>query len=119
MAAVGQAVQKAKRRADVVVVLSNLEQSEVEALAQTVPGIDAIVGVHRGGQRTPIALPGAEGQVVFHAAGLQGQYLGVLTLHLDGQGQVQSFEGRSLALTDDYADDPDIVRIIREYATKP
>jgi 2',3'-cyclic-nucleotide 2'-phosphodiesterase (5'-nucleotidase family) len=119
LAAVGQAVQEARRRADIVVVLSNLEQSEVEALAQTVPGIDAIVGVYRGGQLGPVALPGAEGQVAFQASGRQGEYLGVLTLHLDAQGQVTSFEGRPLALTDAYADDPEMLQLMREYAREP
>jgi 2',3'-cyclic-nucleotide 2'-phosphodiesterase (5'-nucleotidase family) len=119
LAAVGQAVKEAQRRADVVVVLSNLEQSEVEALAQTIPGIDVIIGVYRGGQLAPIALPGAEGQVVFQASGRQGERLGVLTLHLDARGQVTSFEGRPLTLTDAYADDPEILQLIREYASDP
>jgi 5'-nucleotidase/UDP-sugar diphosphatase len=119
LTAVGQAVKEAQRRADVVVVLSNLEQSEVEALVQAVPGIDAIIGVYRGGQLAPVALTGAEGQVVFQASGRQGEHLGVLTLHLDAQGQVTGFEGRPLALTDAYADDPEMLQLMREYASEP
>ena len=119
LAAVGQAVKEAQRRADVVVVLSNLEQSEVEALAQMVPGIDAIIGVYRGGQLGPVALPGVEGEVVFQASGTRGEYLGVLTLHLDAQGKVVSFEGRPLALSDAYTDDPEMLQLFREYATEP
>ena len=115
----GRAVQDAQRRADVIIVLSNLKRSQVEALAQTVPGIDAIVGSNWVREQTPVALPGAEGQVVFHASGSQGKYLGVLTLHLNAQGQVTSFDGRSLALTSDYADDPEMVQLMREYATDP
>lgn len=119
LAAVGQAVEKARKRADVVLVLSNLERLEAEALALTVPGIDAIIGVYRGGQRTPIALPGVEGEVAFQASGLQGEYLGVLTLHLDARGQVTGFEGRPLALTDAYADDLEMLQLIRQYAADP
>ena len=114
LAAVDQAVQKAKRRADVVVVLSNLQQSEVEALAQAVPGIEAIVGVHRGGQRTPVVLPGAEGEVVLHSSGTEGKYLGVLNLQLDAQGRVTGFDGHALSLTDFYPDDPAMVELIRD-----
>ncbi len=117
--AVSGAVEKARKRADVVLVLSNLEKSEAEALAQEVPGIDAIIGLQRGGQPTPAALPGAEGQVVLHASGLRGQYLGVLTLHLDARGQVTGFEGHPLALTDAYADDPEMLQLIREHASDP
>ena len=117
LAAVGQAVQEARKQADVVVVLSNLERTQVEALAQAVPGIDAIVGVYRGGQRTAVALPGVEGEVAFQASGRQGEYVGVLTLHLDAQGQVTGFEGHFLALTDAYADDPEMIQLIRQYAS--
>jgi 5'-nucleotidase/UDP-sugar diphosphatase len=119
LTAVGQAVKEAQRRADIIVVLSSLERSEVEALAQTIPGIDAIVGVYRGGQLAPVALPGAEGEVVFQASGRQGEYLGVLTLHLDARGQVTGFEGRPLALTDAYADDSEILELMHEYASRP
>ena len=119
LATVGQTVMEAQRRADVVVVLSNLERSEAETLAQKVPGIDAIIGVYRGSPRAPVAYPGAEGQVVLHASGTRGEYLGVLTLHLDAQGQVTSFEGRSVALTPAYADDPEMVQLMRDHATKP
>jgi 2',3'-cyclic-nucleotide 2'-phosphodiesterase (5'-nucleotidase family) len=115
---VAQAVRKAKRRADVILVLSNLERSESEVLAQTVPGIDAIIGVYGGAQRTPVALPGAEGQVVLHASGSRGEHLGVLTLHLDARGQVTDFEGRPLALTPGYADAPEIIELTREYAAQ-
>lgn len=117
--AASQIVNKARKEADIVILLSNLERSETEALAQAVPGIDAIVGVYGGGQRDPVAIPGAEGQVVFQASDTLGEYLGVLTLHFDAQGEVKSFEGRSLALTDHYADDPQMVELFRRYASRP
>jgi len=119
VAAVAQSVKKVQRRADVILVLSNLERSQAEALAQAVPGIDAIIGIYRGLPINPVSVPGAEGEVVLHASGRQGQYLGVLTLHLDAQGQVTGYEGRPVALTDAYADDAEIVRLIREHADKP
>ena len=43
----------------------------------------------------------------------------MLTLHLDAQGKVVSFEGRPVALTDAYADDPEMLRLIREHAAEP
>jgi 5'-nucleotidase len=115
--AIGQAVDEARKRADIIILLANLKRSQAEALAQAVPGIDAIIGVYRGGQRTPVTIPGTEGEVVLHASGIQGEYLGVLTVHFDAQGQVMSFEGRSLALTDHYADDPQMAELIRRYAS--
>ena len=117
IAAVSQIVGNARKQADIVILLANLGKSQAEALALAVPGIDAIIGVYQDGQRDPIAIPGAEGQVVLHASGTQGEYLDMLTLHIDAQGQVTDFEGSSLALTDRYADDPQIVEIFRRYAS--
>ncbi|MBN1937376.1 MAG: hypothetical protein JW934_22155 [Anaerolineae bacterium] len=119
VAGVRQAVGEAAKSADIVILLSNLKRSETEALAQAVPGIDVIIGIYEGGQRDPVAIPGAEGQVVLQASGILGEYLGLLTLHFDEHGEVKSFEGRSLALTDRYEDDPQIVELFRRYASKP
>lgn len=119
IAAVGRAVDEAGKQADIIILLSNVDRSVAKALAQGVPGIDAIIGLSGGGQLDPVAIPGAEGQVVLHASGVQGEYLGMLTLFFDAQGQVTSFEGRLLALTDRYPDDPQVVEIIRRYASKP
>ena len=116
---VRRAVEEVQQSADVVLVLSSLESSEIEALVQTVPGIDAIIGVYKGGQRNPVSVPGVETQAVLHASGMLGEYLGVLTLHLDAQGQVTGFEGRSVALTDAYTDDPEMLQLMREHAVTP
>lgn len=118
IAAVGAAVAKAGKQADIVILLSNVDRASAEALALAVPGIDAIVGLYDGEQREPVALPGTEGQVILHASAAQGQYLGVLTLRFDEQGQVTDFVGRLLALTDRYADDPQIVEIFHRYASQ-
>jgi 2',3'-cyclic-nucleotide 2'-phosphodiesterase (5'-nucleotidase family) len=117
IAAVKRAVKRASRRADVVVLLSPLQSSATEALVKAIPGIDVVIG--RGMQFRPVALPGAEGEVPFHASGTEGKYLGVLTLQLDAEGQVTGFDGRALALTEHYADDPEMVELIREHARNP
>jgi 5'-nucleotidase / UDP-sugar diphosphatase len=116
--AVAQAVDEARKSAEVVIVLSDLERSAAEALALAVPGIDAIIGIQGGNQREPVAIPGVDGEVVLHASGMMGEYLGVLTLHLNEQGEVTGFEGQSLALTDRYADDPEMVEIFRRHAAR-
>jgi 2',3'-cyclic-nucleotide 2'-phosphodiesterase (5'-nucleotidase family) len=119
IAAVKRAVRRASRRADIVVLLSTLERSAIETVAQAVPEIDAIVGVDRGTQLQPVALIGAGGDVVLHASGTEGKYLGVLELHLDAEGRVTDFDGRAIALTEFYGDDPGIVALIREHAAMP
>jgi 2',3'-cyclic-nucleotide 2'-phosphodiesterase (5'-nucleotidase family) len=119
IAAVKRAVRRAGRRSDVVLLLSTLQRSAAETLAEAVPGIDAIIGVDRGMLLQPVALPGADGEVVLQASGTEGKYLGVLTLHLDAQGQVTGFDGHVISLTDRYGDDPEIVELIREHARNP
>jgi len=106
-------------QAEVVIVLSNLDQTTNEALAQQVPGIDAIIGMAGGRQMDPKALAGPEGQVILHASYVQGEYLGFLTVGFDAQGRVAQFSGRALPLDPSYADDPEVAAMMRSYGVKP
>lgn len=117
IAAVERAARRAGRRADIVVLLSTMDRSSLETIAQSVPEVDVIIG--RGLQLRPVAVPGVEGEVVFQASGSEGKYLGLLTLQLDAQGRVTDFAGRATSLTEHYPDDPDIVELIREHARNP
>ena len=118
--AVQRAVAEVQGRAQVIIVLSNLTTAENVALARTVPGIDVILGGRdAGGGQRPTEVSGPAGRVILHAAGRQGQYLGVLKLHLDRQGQVVSYQGSALLLTADFADDPVIVQLLKQYGVQP
>jgi 2',3'-cyclic-nucleotide 2'-phosphodiesterase/3'-nucleotidase len=118
IAVIRRTVRQARRRADVVVLLSALARSAAETLAQEVPGIDVMIGVDQGVELKPVAVPGVEGDVVLHSAGTRGEYLGLLTLQLDAEGRVTGFEGFGIALTDRYPRDPGIVELLREYAAE-
>ncbi len=102
-------------QAEVVIVLSNLDQPANEALAREVPGLDAIIGVADGRLVQPAAVQGPQGQVVLHASYVQGEYLGLLTLQLDAQGRVATFSGQALALDPQYADDPEIAAMMQTH----
>jgi 2',3'-cyclic-nucleotide 2'-phosphodiesterase (5'-nucleotidase family) len=119
VAVIARAVRQARRRADVVVLLSTLSRASVETVAQEVPGIDVIVGVDKGVQLLPVEVSGADGKVVLHAAGTRGEYLGFLRLELDAQSEVTGFEGYAIALTDRFARDPEMVELIREHVAQP
>jgi 2',3'-cyclic-nucleotide 2'-phosphodiesterase (5'-nucleotidase family) len=117
VAAVRRTVNRLRRRADVIIVLGNLDPEANASLAQEVPGIDAIIGVYRSGDMRPSTVDGPEGTVVLQASGTQGEYLGVLTLHLDAAGEVVSFDGKALALTaDQYPDDPEMSSLLLDRA---
>jgi 2',3'-cyclic-nucleotide 2'-phosphodiesterase (5'-nucleotidase family) len=120
VAAVRRTVQEVRRWADIIILLGNLDQETNIALAQEVAGLDAIVGLYQSGQIRATAVEGPEGTVVLQASGVSGEYLGVLTLHLDAAGRVASFTEQALPLQADiYADDPAMMRLMREYVTKP
>ncbi len=104
---------------EVVIVLSNLDQQSNEALARAVPGLDAIIGAAGGRPMDATAIDGPAGRVVLHAAYVQGEYLGYLTLDLDAQGRVAKFGGRALPLDPGYADDPEVAALMQSYGIKP
>ena len=112
--AVQRSVEEVRDQTDVVVVLSNLDQENNEALARRVPGIDAIIGM-KGWQTMPAAIQGDEGPVVLQGSGTLGEYLGLLTLYFDAQGRVVSFEGRGVALGPDFGMDPAMVQLMQDY----
>jgi len=117
--AIRRTLEQIQSQTDVIILLSNLEQGQNKTLAQTIPGIDAIIGAYRSIDRTPAAVTGPAGQVVLHAPGVQGEYLGTLSVGFDARGQVLSFEGSAIPLTKQYADDPDIMQMMQRYAAQP
>ena len=118
--AVRRTVKEVRDRADIIILLGNLDQEMNVSLAREVAGIDVIVGVYRSGQIRAATIDGPEGTVVLQASGIQGEYLGILSLHFDAAGRVVSFAGQALPLTaDSYADSPEMTRLMHEYATTP
>jgi len=116
IAAVRQAVDEIRDRADIIILLSNLEQTQARELARAVPDIDVIIGTYKGYQHTPVSVPGVEHEVVLHASYVLGEYLGMLQLYFDAQGRVIEFVGQALPLTEDYEDSPQMVELMQRYA---
>jgi 2',3'-cyclic-nucleotide 2'-phosphodiesterase (5'-nucleotidase family) len=117
--AVARTVGEVFDQADIIIILSNLGAQTNQTIAESVPGIDVIVGNHDGTRMQPQLVGGPDGPVVLHAAGTRGQQLGVLTVKFDAQGRVVSHDGRLVVLDDQFANDPDIVQLLREYGVGP
>lgn len=117
--AVERTVQEVRGQADVVIILSNLGVNNNRTIAESVPGIDVIIGTHDSAQIQPQLVEGPDGPVILHAAGLRGQTLGALTLNFDAQGRVLSHSGEVILLDQQYGDDPEIVQLLREYGVGP
>jgi 5'-nucleotidase/UDP-sugar diphosphatase len=75
-----------KRRADVVVLLSNLGEFEDRRLASTVDGIDVIIGSGCGGQRYQ---PLKVGKAYLLRGNIKGKSVGKVTVKLDSEGSIQ------------------------------
>jgi len=106
-------VEKALKEAEIVILLSHMGQALDEALAAQVSGIDVIIG---GKDRT-VLVPnrhGAMGPVVAQA-GSQGQLVGLIELKIDRTGAVAAFSGKSELLTEKFANDPDMLKLLDKY----
>jgi sulfur-oxidizing protein SoxB len=83
-------------RTDAVILLSHNGMDVDIKLAETVTGIDAILGGHtHDGMPRPVVVRNATGQTIVTNAGSNGKFLGVLDLDL-GPGRVKDFRYRLL-----------------------
>lgn len=107
-----QYVEQLRSQVDVVVVLSNLGPSAEQALADSVPGIDVVVG---GGSGSPSrVVTGAKGVALVRAGGL-GEYLGVTEIGLDSENKPLAYSHQSLLLAPNYPDDQEMVQLKQRY----
>ena len=107
-----QYVQELRSQADVVVVLSNLGPSAEQMLADSVPGIDVVVG---GGSGSPSrAISSAKGVALVRAGGL-GEYLGVTEIGLSSENKPLAYSHQSLLLGPSYPDDEEMVQLKERY----
>jgi len=114
IAAVGRVVAEAAQRADVIVLLSNVDRDVNLLLAEQAPGIDVIIGARQGWRGEPMSVPAAAGQVILNAAGVRGEYLGTLHLGFDADGRVVAYHGGTIGLMPDLPDDPGVVQLTDE-----
>ena len=79
-----------KKQADIIIILSHIGFAEDRLLAETVFGIDVIIGGH---SHTKVLQPALAGRTVVLQAWEHGKALGVLDLTID-QGKIVAYEGR-------------------------
>ncbi len=106
-----------RRQANVVVLLSHLGIGEDARLAQSVSGIDVIVGGHSHTfQEKPVLI----GKTIIVQAGKHGQYVGVLELTIDTQANtVVSHTGRLVGIpVPGLAPDPETKRVVDKWEEK-
>ncbi|MBC8265087.1 MAG: hypothetical protein H8E47_13315, partial [Anaerolineales bacterium] len=98
----------------VIIVLSHLGTVVDMQMAGEVKGIDLIVG----GQSRDVLDPplwDEASRTVIAQAGYRGEWIGVVSLEIDGQGKVANHKGEVVVLTDEFADDPEMRAFLDQY----
>ncbi|MDH7500431.1 MAG: hypothetical protein QHH30_08605 [candidate division NC10 bacterium] len=114
--AASQLVPRLANQAEVVVVLGHLTMEEAEALADRVPGIQAIILAWAMGIIDP---PVQIKKTLILSAGTKGSHLGELYLHLNWEKRVISHYSRITPLARGIPEDPGIRELITSYGLAP
>ena len=109
-------VERYRKDADLLVVLSHAGVEEDRRLAAEVPGLDVIVGAH---SQTFLTDPGREAGTIIVQAAADGQYLGKLVLKFgeNGKPAIESYE--LMPLTRNVPDDPDVAAAVAAGSKPP
>ena len=108
-------VDELKNRCDIIIALAHTRYPQIKTLAETVDGIDVIIGCH-----DPIYRPKTEifGETIAIIGGSKGQYIGDLTIEFDMNKNIVNHTGRTVLLDQKIKDDPEILKIIQELKIK-
>ena len=107
-------MDEVSEEADVVIVLSHLGAEANFQLPSQAQGIDLIVGGYSRDVLRPPLWNEASSTVIVQA-GYQGQWIGVVSLEIDGQGKVAGHQGEVVLLGSGFADDPEMRAFLDQY----
>jgi 5'-nucleotidase/UDP-sugar diphosphatase len=108
-------VSELRDRVDILVVLSHIGHQEDRALAESVKGIDVIVGGH---SHTNVEKPVIIGKTIILQAWEHGKALGVLDITVE-DGRIKTFEGHLEEIKPDSGKgDPSVRKIVEKYSRK-
>ena len=108
-------MREIRELADIVIVLSSLGVDADVQLAEAVKDIDLIVGGRTRHILMEPLVSESNGTIIVQA-GYRGEWIGTITLVVDGRGVVTSHTGHVRPLSADYADDAEMLQLL---ATAP
>lgn len=107
-------VKRLRGHVDVIILLSHLGLRQDERIAETVEGIDLILGGHT---HHLLEVPLIIGQTAICAAGKFGNYIGHLELSFDAERKLSNISGGSIP-TDHFPSHSELDALIAEYRQK-
>jgi 2',3'-cyclic-nucleotide 2'-phosphodiesterase (5'-nucleotidase family) len=105
--AVQRIISDLQSQADIFIVCSNLGFAQDQQLAAQVAGIALIVGGNPGTLMPEPYRDLTHGTLIVQA-GYQGEWIGQMNLQITATGEVASYQGQTVLLGADFADDPGI-----------
>ncbi len=104
-----------RKKADVVVLMSQMSPQDTDRLLGSVPGIDVALY----GQRASYEQNAKKvGETICNQTGIRGQYVGDLVLIVDPTGKVVDFGSRNVALDTTVPEDEAVARAVAEVNEK-
>ncbi len=118
LAAAGKYIPVLKKKSDFVVVLAHLGPNGVRDLVEAFPDVDLVVWGKPSAPIRPLwdeehrtLAVSAEAPSPGHA----GRKVGVTRLELDGEGRILEYHWKTVSLTPDFADHPEILKLLEKY----
>ena len=104
-----------RQKADIIILLSHSGDAEDRRIAEVIPGIDLIVGGHsQTFHKEPLKVE----NTLIVQTGRNGHRVGRLTLKLDKNKKIKSYENEMILLIKDIPDDKTGRNLIKEYKSK-
>jgi len=113
VAALRSLLPEVGREADVIIVLADLSPSEVQALLDARLDIQVVLAC-RAIVNSDVSLSHV-GQTLLATNTGEGPYIGRLTLEINADGQITSYEGGSELLDSKTPEDPALKRLLAQY----
>ncbi len=102
-----------QEKTDIIIALSHLGRDTDNKVAAQVVGIDIIVGAMVYEPISQAVVNPQTGTILVYP-GAQGEHLGVLKVGIDSSGKIVEHEWNPIALTDKFADDPAMVKLVEK-----
>lgn len=112
IAAAQKVVEEMRDKCDVIIALAHIRYPQMKMLAETVPGIDVIVGCH-----DPIYKPELQkyGNSIAILGGNRGQQIGDVRLDFSKGKKIIAREGKVVPLDKKISSDPDMTKLVGEF----